>query len=242
MEGASCINTTNECNPDTPHLPPSHADPRAVSRFSVPLIQKEMSCGALPRLLQPQFAFSIFAAIRITPTARGFGKKEVQVEIYRFFFTRLAGSRTRLLSLILCTGHSRGGFLPLFSSFVSTQNLDATPVLYFRSGTRLCFCPCSGLDRCYVQTTRVRLRISRTNSRFHLTFVVSHRNAVYKNPNAHIEDRIKDLIPRMTLEEKVAQLIQGDISGWMNMSDPLDNMLVHNRTGQSLVNGHTMRG
>ena len=29
---------------------------------------------------------------------------------------------------------------------------------------------------------------------------------VYKNPNASIEDRVNDLLPRMTLEEKVAQL------------------------------------
>ena len=28
----------------------------------------------------------------------------------------------------------------------------------------------------------------------------------YKNPNAAIEDRINDLLPRMTVEEKVAQL------------------------------------
>lgn len=29
---------------------------------------------------------------------------------------------------------------------------------------------------------------------------------VYKNPHANIEDRINDLLPRMTIEEKVAQL------------------------------------
>ena len=29
---------------------------------------------------------------------------------------------------------------------------------------------------------------------------------VYKNPNSAIEDRINDLLPRMTVEEKVAQL------------------------------------
>ena len=28
----------------------------------------------------------------------------------------------------------------------------------------------------------------------------------YKNPKAPIEDRVNDLLPRMTLEEKVAQL------------------------------------
>ena len=29
---------------------------------------------------------------------------------------------------------------------------------------------------------------------------------IYKNPNAAIEDRVNDLLPRMTLEEKVAQM------------------------------------
>ena len=29
---------------------------------------------------------------------------------------------------------------------------------------------------------------------------------IYKNPNASIEDRVDDLLPRMTLQEKVAQL------------------------------------
>ncbi|CAE6423351.1 unnamed protein product [Rhizoctonia solani] len=54
---------------------------------------------------------------------------------------------------------------------------------------------------------------------------------LYKNPNASIEDRVKDLLSRMTIEEKVSQLIQGDINGWMNMTDPKDNTLAHNATG-----------
>ncbi|KAI0686420.1 glycoside hydrolase superfamily [Cytidiella melzeri] len=54
---------------------------------------------------------------------------------------------------------------------------------------------------------------------------------LYKNPAAAIEDRVSDLLPRMTLQEKVAQLIQGDIDGWMDMSDPLDDTLTHNQTG-----------
>lgn len=29
---------------------------------------------------------------------------------------------------------------------------------------------------------------------------------LYKNPNADIEDRVNDLLPRMTLQEKVAQM------------------------------------
>ncbi|SJL14428.1 related to beta-glucosidase [Armillaria ostoyae] len=54
---------------------------------------------------------------------------------------------------------------------------------------------------------------------------------VYKIASAAIEDRVKDLLPRMTLEEKVSQLIQGDINGWMNTTDPLDNTLTFNQTG-----------
>ncbi|KAH0839362.1 family 3 glycoside hydrolase [Lanmaoa asiatica] len=57
---------------------------------------------------------------------------------------------------------------------------------------------------------------------------------IYKNPNASIEDRVNDLLPRMTVQEKVAQLrvfIQGDINGWMDMTDPLDNTLTYNQTG-----------
>jgi beta-glucosidase len=41
-------------------------------------------------------------------------------------------------------------------------------------------------------------------------------NATYKNPSASVEDRVSDLISRMTIEEKTAQLIQGDISNWIN--------------------------
>ncbi|KAG6868294.1 hypothetical protein C0993_005370 [Termitomyces sp. T159_Od127] len=54
---------------------------------------------------------------------------------------------------------------------------------------------------------------------------------VYKDPNASIEDRVNDLLPRMTLEEKVSQLIQGDMNGWMDLTDPLDDTLVFNQTG-----------
>ncbi|KAG8965623.1 hypothetical protein FRC00_010176 [Tulasnella sp. 408] len=55
---------------------------------------------------------------------------------------------------------------------------------------------------------------------------------LYKNPKAKIEDRVNDLLPRMTLEEKVAQLIQGDINGWTpNPNDPLDTTMSYNATG-----------
>ncbi|KAF9461447.1 glycoside hydrolase superfamily [Collybia nuda] len=53
----------------------------------------------------------------------------------------------------------------------------------------------------------------------------------YKNPKASIEARVNDLLPRMSLEEKVAQLIQGDLNGWMDLRDPLDNTLTYNQTG-----------
>ncbi|KAL4909380.1 hypothetical protein BDW74DRAFT_174584 [Aspergillus multicolor] len=39
---------------------------------------------------------------------------------------------------------------------------------------------------------------------------------LYKDPNASIEDRVSDLLGRMTIEDKTGQLIQGDITNWMN--------------------------
>ncbi|KAI9060879.1 glycoside hydrolase family 3 protein [Trametes sanguinea] len=54
---------------------------------------------------------------------------------------------------------------------------------------------------------------------------------VYKNPHASIEDRVNDLLPRMTIEEKVAQIIQGDMNGWMDFTDPLDDTKTFNQTG-----------
>lgn len=72
----------------------------------------------------------------------------------------------------------------------------------------------------------------------------------YKNPKASIEARVNDLLPRMTVEEKVAQMyeilyslsvvelhlsvahsIQGDLNGWMDLSDPLDDTKTFNQTG-----------
>ncbi|KAJ7499897.1 family 3 glycoside hydrolase [Mycena latifolia] len=54
---------------------------------------------------------------------------------------------------------------------------------------------------------------------------------VYKNPTASIEARVADLLPRMTIEEKVSQIIQGDMNGWMNLNDPLDDTKTFNQTG-----------
>ncbi|KZL81822.1 periplasmic beta-glucosidase [Colletotrichum incanum] len=42
---------------------------------------------------------------------------------------------------------------------------------------------------------------------------------VYKNPNATIDDRVSDLLRRMTIEEKTAQLIQADIRDYLNLTD-----------------------
>jgi len=41
-------------------------------------------------------------------------------------------------------------------------------------------------------------------------------NAPYKDSSLPVEDRIKDLLARMTIEEKASQLQQGDITNWMN--------------------------
>ncbi|KAJ6473135.1 glycoside hydrolase family 3 protein [Mycena sanguinolenta] len=55
---------------------------------------------------------------------------------------------------------------------------------------------------------------------------------IYKDPTASIEARVADLLPRMTIEEKVSQIIQGDLDGWMlNLGDPLDDTLTFNQTG-----------
>lgn len=42
---------------------------------------------------------------------------------------------------------------------------------------------------------------------------------VYKNPNATIDDRVSDLLGRMTIQDKTAQLLQGDVSNWLNTTD-----------------------
>lgn len=51
---------------------------------------------------------------------------------------------------------------------------------------------------------------------FDLTRKRDALNATYKNPSAPIDARVSDLLSRMTIEEKTAQLIQGDISNWIN--------------------------
>ncbi|PCH05803.1 Glycoside hydrolase, superfamily [Penicillium occitanis (nom. inval.)] len=40
----------------------------------------------------------------------------------------------------------------------------------------------------------------------------------YKNPHLPVEQRVADLLGRMTIEDKMAQLMQGDITNWMNQT------------------------
>ncbi|KAK3324828.1 glycoside hydrolase family 3 protein [Cercophora scortea] len=47
----------------------------------------------------------------------------------------------------------------------------------------------------------------------------SLKNAIYKNAKAPVDDRVADLLSRMTLEEKTSQLVQGDVRNWMNETD-----------------------
>lgn len=42
---------------------------------------------------------------------------------------------------------------------------------------------------------------------------------VYKNPDAAIDDRVADLLKRMTIEEKTAQLLQGDVRDFLDIED-----------------------
>ncbi|TVY93594.1 Periplasmic beta-glucosidase [Lachnellula willkommii] len=63
---------------------------------------------------------------------------------------------------------------------------------------------------------------------------------LYKNPHASVEARIADLLPRMTLADKTAQLVQGDISNWINTTTNAFNASglqfnMENRAGQFYV-------
>lgn len=42
---------------------------------------------------------------------------------------------------------------------------------------------------------------------------------VYKDSKASVEDRVEDLLSRMTIEEKTSQLVQGDLRNWLNVTD-----------------------
>lgn len=41
---------------------------------------------------------------------------------------------------------------------------------------------------------------------------------LYKNPHASIDDRVSDLLKRMSVQEKMAQLIQGDMSNYLDLT------------------------
>ena len=43
--------------------------------------------------------------------------------------------------------------------------------------------------------------------------------AIYKDPDLPVDDRVADLLARMTIEEKTAQLVQGDVRNWLNDTD-----------------------
>lgn len=42
---------------------------------------------------------------------------------------------------------------------------------------------------------------------------------VYKDPKASLDDRVSDLLSRMSVKEKMAQLIQGDMTNYLNLTD-----------------------
>ncbi|KAJ5794652.1 Glycoside hydrolase superfamily [Penicillium paradoxum] len=41
---------------------------------------------------------------------------------------------------------------------------------------------------------------------------------LYKDAHAPVDKRVKDLLKRMTIEDKMSQLIQGDVTNWMNQT------------------------
>ncbi|KAI2633460.1 glycoside hydrolase superfamily [Xylaria nigripes] len=49
---------------------------------------------------------------------------------------------------------------------------------------------------------------------------------VYKDPHAAVENRVADLLSRMTIEEKTSQLVQGDIRNWLDI-----DTFTYNQTG-----------
>ncbi len=70
--------------------------------------------------------------------------------------------------------------------------------------------------------------------------VVQSKTPVYKNPSASVDARVKDLLSRMTIQDKVSQLVQGDISNWINTTDNSFNKTgliwnMANRAGQFYV-------
>ncbi|KAI9050673.1 hypothetical protein LZ554_005828 [Drepanopeziza brunnea f. sp. 'monogermtubi'] len=56
-----------------------------------------------------------------------------------------------------------------------------------------------------------------------LAVINAATSPLYKDPSATIDDRVADLLSRMTIEEKTAQLAQGDIGNWINMTTNVFN-------------------
>lgn len=46
---------------------------------------------------------------------------------------------------------------------------------------------------------------------------------IYLNPNATVEDRVADLLPRMSLREKASQLVQGDMRDYIDIKTGVVN-------------------
>lgn len=53
--------------------------------------------------------------------------------------------------------------------------------------------------------------------------VTAASTLLYKNPEAPVEARVADLLSRMTMEDKVGQIMQGDISNWMDQETGVFN-------------------
>ncbi|TFY76921.1 hypothetical protein EWM64_g7092 [Hericium alpestre] len=90
------------------------------------------------------------------------------------------------------------------------------------------------LERIFVAAEPVDLTGVRDELHFHVHARATNKDGsgpVYKDPKAPIEDRVNDLLPRMTIQEKVAQIIQGDMNGWMDLTDPLDDTKTFNQSG-----------
>ncbi|KAI1656315.1 glycoside hydrolase family 3 protein [Daldinia decipiens] len=66
----------------------------------------------------------------------------------------------------------------------------------------------SVISLCHVSLAAVVLAIANSGS-----------TPLYKDPSAAVEDRVADLLSRMTIEDKAAQLVQGDLRDWINTGD-----------------------
>lgn len=51
-----------------------------------------------------------------------------------------------------------------------------------------------------------------------VSFPNSTTGAIYKNPNASVDARVADLLSRMTVQDKMAQLMQGGMDNWIDIT------------------------